>query len=280
MRNYLLILFTVLIFVSISCSKENKNTSIDYQYGVNMTGDYASVQHLMINLSSTYFKVIYDSILFEDGNATIDEANVIYYPDSVYQVKISYPYWGHQDGYGNFRQGVIYLKADNGFFNSDYPVEVHFVNFNMDKDTINADSYIYTYMGETDGVGTFNLKVDNASRTFEDTTGTITFNADLNINVDLLSNSGFKTPDYLNFTGSMDGYCRNENHYNAQLTQAVTYDLSCNWMKLGMVELAYDGVDYYGNVFYSDADVCENWYNLVIEEISFPSKIIKPKWIK
>lgn len=280
MRNYLLILTAVIVFIAFSCTKENKNTSIDYQFGVNLTSDYASAQHLLVNLSSTYFKVIYDSVLFDNGHATIDNANVMYHTDSAYQVKISYPYWGSKDGYGNYRQGEIYLEADYGFFNTDYPVKVHFVDFNMDKDTIRADSYIYKYLGESDGVGTFSLKVLNGSRSFEDTTGTLYVNADLNISVDLLSNAGFKIPDNLNFTGLMDGYSRSENHFDAQLTEAVTYDLNCNWMKLGMVNLSYDGVDYSGTVFYSEPDICENWYNLVIEEISFPSNIIKPKWIK
>ncbi|PLX10854.1 MAG: hypothetical protein C0598_09550 [Marinilabiliales bacterium] len=280
MRNFAFLFLIVITVFAYSCKKEDKNTSVDYQYGVKMTSDYANVQHLLINLSSSYFKVIYDSVLFEDGHNTIDQAYVVYNTDSLYQLTITYPEWGNDDGYGNWRQGQLRFKADSGFFNTDYPVEVFFAEFNMDKDTIRASSYKYSYLSETDGVSTFNLKVIDGSRSFEDTTGVINFNADFNIKVDLSAYSTYQTPYNLYFSGSINGNCRAENNFSAQLLEDVIYDLNCNWMKQGLVDIVFDGVDYTGTINYSDPELCENWYKLSINEISFPSKIIKPKWSK
>lgn len=274
-----LVLITVVLF-SLSCKKENINTSINYNYGVEISSDYASVQHLLINLSSTYFKVIYDTILFTEGHNKIDEAIVSYYPDSTYQIVIYYPYWGSDDGYGNWRQGDILIKADSGVFNTDYPSEIFFSSFNSDKDTIRADSYKYKYLGENNGTANFSMEVVNGSRLFEDTTGIIKFDASFNISIDLGLNNGKIIPGTLYFSGDLSGSSRKGNGFQSETQESIISDLSCNWMKGGMVNVNFSGVDYTGTVVYSDPALCENWYNLEINDISFPSKIIKPKWIE
>lgn len=280
MKNIVILVLITIILFGLSCKKTNNNTSVNYQYGVEISSDYASVQHLLINLSSTYFKVIYDTVLFSAGQNKIDEAIVSYYPDSIYQIVIYYPYWGSDDGYGNWRQGDILIKADSGFFNTDYPSEIFFSNFNSDKDTIKANSFTYEFLGENNDVASFNMIVENGSRSFEDTSGIITFDANLNVDIDFSLYNGNKLPGNLNFSGDMNGLCRNENEFQAQIQEKILSDLSCNWMKNGMVNIGYTGVEYTGTIIYSDPALCENWYNLEIKDISFPSKIIKPKWVK
>ncbi|PLX02720.1 MAG: hypothetical protein C0595_09690 [Marinilabiliales bacterium] len=278
MKKILLFISITIVLINFSCNK-TKNTSINYQYGVEISSDYASVQHLLINLSSTYFKVIYDTILFTEGHNKIDEAIVSYYPDSAYQIVIYYPEWGTNDGYGNWRQGDILIKADNGLFNMDYPSEILLSNFNTDKDTIRADSYIYKYLGENNGTANFSMEVVNGSRSFEDTTGIIKFDANINIDVDLSLNNGNKIPNTLYFSGDLSGTCRNGNGFQSETQESLISDLSCNWMKGGVVYVSFSDVEYSGAVTYSDPALCENWYNLTINDISFPSKIIKPKWV-
>ncbi|NOY49088.1 MAG: hypothetical protein GXO88_00755 [Chlorobi bacterium] len=281
MKRIVYLIALVSVFYLASCKKDNKNTSVDYAFGVEVSSDYVSAQHLLFSLSNTYFKAIYDSNLFASGTATIDGAMINYYPDSTYQLHIFYPDWGQDDGYGNWRQGEIYAQADSGFFKQQFPVEISFVNFNLTKDTISADSYSYSYMGEENGMDKFNLKVVNGSRNFEDTTGVIYFNADLSINIvknDTIS--GSSQPELLLFSGTMDGICRNGDDFSTGSTTDFMSDLSCNWMKSGVVTINFSQVEYSGTIYFSDTSVCENWYNLVIDNIDFPSKIQKPKWVK
>lgn len=280
MKSIIYFLSITLLLFGFSCKKTHNNTVVNYQYGVEISADYANVQHLLINLSSTYFKVIYDTILFTEGYNKIDEAIVLYYPDSIYQIVISYPEWGTNDGYGNWRQGDILIKGDSGFFNVDYPVKIVFSNFNTNKDTIRAESYIYKYQSENNGTANFSMEVTNGSRSFEDTTGIINFDASYNIDVEINEQNGNKTPKMLYFFGEISGLSRNNNEFQAQSQQNMISDLSCNWMKGGIVNVDFSNVEYTGTVFYSDTSLCENWYNLEINDISFPSKIIKPKWIK
>jgi len=279
MKKIIFLILITIVIINISCKKTNNNTSINYQYGVEISSDYASVQHLLINLSSTYFKVIYDTLLFSEGSNKIDEAMVKYYPDSTYQIVIYYAEWGADDGYGNWRQGEILIQADNGFFNVDYPAKIVFSNFNTDKDTIRADSFLYKFQGENNGTANFSMEVIDGSRSFEDTTGIINFDASFNIGVELSLNNGNKIPNTLYFSGDLSGKCRKGNVFQSVTQEDVISDLSCNWMKGGMVKVDYEDVEYSGTVLYSDPSLCENWYNLEINDISFPSKIIKPKWV-
>lgn len=267
-----LMLFLIGILLTALSCKENNNSMIDYSYGVAISSDYASAQHLSISIANTYFKCIYDSTLINTGMATIDEAEVEYYPDSLFQLKIIYPEWGTDDGYGNWRQGEIHIKADGGFFNENEDVDFYFKDFYFTKDTITAHNYSIKYLGDN----SFQMQSDSVCRIIEDTTGIIVFSSQQYFNIILNAN---KTKlEHLVVTGLLEGKSVEGFRFATTTKESIFSDLTCNWMKLGDVEILFDGVDYPGNVFFSDSSVCDNRYNLVIDDVDFPSKIQKPKW--
>ncbi len=245
---------------------------VDYSFGVELSSDYASAQHLSVSLANTYFKCIYDTTLMNTGKATIDGADIVYSVDSLFQLKIIYPPWGTDDGYGNWRQGEIHIKADGGFFNENEDVKFNFESFNFSKDTIVAHDYSIKYLGNTN----FQMLSDSVCRIMEDTTGIIVFNSQQQFNVGL--NASQTMPEQLNISGALQGKSRGGYRFETITKEDIFSDLTCNWMKRGEVEILFDGVDYPGTIFFSDTTVCDNWYNLVIDGVDFPSKIQKPKW--
>ena len=266
-----LIVFIVVIVIFAPSCKKNNNSMVDYSYGVAISSDYANVQHLSISLANTYFKCIYDTALINNGIAIIDGAEVEYSADSLFQLKIIYPPWGTDDGYGNWRQGEIHIKADGGFFNKDENVNLYFENFYFTKDTIVAHNYSIKYLGNN----SFQMLSDSVCRIMEDSTGLIIFNSE-QVFKTILGTNG--QPINLSISGLFEGESREGNHFETSVKEDVFSDLNCNWMKQGEVEILFDSTTYSGSIFYSDPSVCENWYNLVIDGVDFPSKIQKPKW--
>ena len=267
----LMLFLAGIIFFATSC-KKNSNTMVDYSFGVELSSDYASAQHLSVSLANTYFKCIYDTALMNTGHATIDGANIQYSVDSLFQLKIIYPPWGNDDGYGNWRQGEIHIRADGGFFNENEDVKFNFESFNFSKDTIVAHDYSIKYLGNTN----FQMLSDSVCRIMEDTTGIIVFYSQQQFNVGL--DDSQTMPEQLNISGLLQGKSRGGYRFETTTKEDIFSDLTCNWMKQGEVEILYEGVDYSGTMFFSDTTVCDNWYNLVIDGVDFPSKIQKPKW--
>lgn len=259
-----------------SCKKD-KNTMVDYAYGVNLSSDYVNVQHLSISLANTYFKAIYDTALINNGISEIDGAVVTYFPDSAYQLKITYPYWGTDDGYGNWRQGQIQIKADNGFFDENEDANFKFVDFYFTKDTITANNFLVKYLGENHGNDQFQIIGNEVLRTMEDTTGQISFNLSQVFTVFLNANNQF-IPEKLLISGSMKGISRLGDKFESSTQSDIFSDLSCNWMKSGEVDVLFDNSEFSGKINYSDISECKNWYNLVIDGIDFPSAIEKEKF--
>ena len=266
-----LVLLLVGIVMFTSSCKKNNNTMVDYSYGVAVSSDYANVQHLSISLANTYFKCIYDTALINNGIATIDGAEVEYSADSLFKLKIIYPPWGNSDGYGNWRKGEIHIQADDGFFNINEIVKFHFDNFSFTKDTIVAHDYSIKYLGNN----SFQMLSDSVCRIMEDSTGVVVFNSGQIFNIALNANN---QPNSILVSGLLDGISREGHRFETSVKEDMFSDLNCNWMKQGEVEILFDSVDYSGSMFYSDPSVCENWYNLVIDDTDFPSKIQKPKW--
>ena len=266
-----LIVFIVGIVTFATSCKKNNNSMVDYSYGVAISSDYVSVQHLSISLANTYFKCIYDTALLNNGNAIIDGADVEYFVDSLFQLKIIYPYWGTDDGYGNWRQGEIHIKADGGFFNENENVKFHFEKFYFTKDTIVAHDYSIKYLGNN----SFQMISDSVCRIMENSSGLIVYNSEQVFKIVLGTNG---KPINLSVSGLLEGKSREGYHFESMVKEDVFSDLNCNWMKQGDVEILFDSITYSGSVFYSDPSICENWYNLVINEVDFPSKIQKPKW--
>jgi len=266
------VLASGLLLFSIGC-KKTENTMIDYDHGVGVASDYTSAQHLSTSIANTYFKAIYDSALMITGRSDIDGAVVKYLPDSVFQLKIIYPYWGVDDGYGNWRQGEIHIKADGGFFNENENAKFYFENFYFTKDTIVAHDYSLKYLGNN----SFQMVSDSICRILEDTSGVIVFNSQQIFTVILSDGNEFQ-PEYLNISGLMNGITREGFGFRTSVNTDIVSDLTCNWMKQGEVEIIFDSVDFDGTVIFSNISVCENWYNLVIDDVDFPSSIQKPKW--
>ncbi len=268
----LIILALLLVFTS-SCKKRTENTMVDYSYGVKVSGDYALAQHFSISLANTYFKCIYDSALMEGGHSIIDAANVYYSVDSVCQLKIIYPEWGANDGYGNWRQGEVHIKADGGFFNTAQDVEFVFDKFNFRKDTLTAHKYSIKYMGGS----LFQLLAEDVSISMEDTTGIITFNSVQQFDVELGAGN-WPEPQSLSISGIFNGTTRFGEPFETNASGAIKSDLVCNWMKEGAVDISFANVGYQGLINFNEPSECENRYMLIIDDLHFPSKIRKPKW--
>jgi hypothetical protein len=269
-------LFFGIIVVGGACRKD-ENTMINYHYGVGVTSDYVNVQHLSISIANTYFRAIYDTTLMNNGETSIDGATVNYFPDSTYKMKIIYPFWGSDDGYGNWRKGEIYIQADGGFFDENKNAKFTFQNFSFAKDTVVAHDYSIKYLGKDDGNDKFQMNSNGVKRIMEDTTGAILFNSFQNFTVILSTENQF-VPEKLLISGLMNGTTRSGGKFESSINSNVISDLHCNWMKEGEVEIAYDSVAFTGMVVFSDEIDCKNWYNLVIDGIDFPSSIEKPKW--
>lgn len=269
--------FLIGFAIFIGSCKKDKNTMIDYNYGVNLSSDYVNVQHLSISLANTYFKAIYDTALISNGTSEIDGATVTYCPDSVYKLKITYPSWGSNDGYGNWRQGQIQIQADGGFFDENENAKFKFVNFYFTKDTITASEYSVKYLGSSQGNDQFQIVGDEVYRTMEDTTGNISFNSSQFFTVVLNANNKF-VPENLLISGSIKGISRLGYMFEATTQYEIISDLSCNWMKSGEVEVLSDSSEFQGKITYSDISECNNWYSLLIDGIEFPSAIEKEKF--
>jgi len=268
----LVVLALLMVFVS-SCKKRTENTMVDYSYGVGVSGDYALAQHFSISLANTYFKCIYDSTLMESGHSIIDEAHVYYSPDSVYQMKIIYPEWGNNDGYGNWRQGEVHIRADGGFFNTAQDVEFVFDKFNFRKDTLAAHNYSIKYLGGS----SFQLLAEDVSISMEDSTGIIVFNSAQQFDVEL-GVGNWPEPQSLSISGALNGATRLGEPFETNAGGAIKSDLSCNWMKEGEVNISFAKVGYQGLINFNEPSECENRYMLIIDDLHFPSKIRKPKW--
>lgn len=268
-------LFIGLIFTNISCKKDN-NTMVNYDYGVVVTTDYASVQHLNISIVSTYFKAIYDTVLMNTGISNIDGALIEYSPDSLFQLKIIYPDWGNDDGYGNLRQGEINITANGGFFSVDENAKFYFNNFYFTKDTITADLFEIKYIGREESNEKFQIITDNEKRHFVDSTGSIVFSSIQNYTVTFNDTDQYK-PENLLISGSLNGISRNDGLFQSTSKVDLLSDFECNWMKQGEIEILIDESEFDGTVFFSNPEECENWYNLVLDGIDFPSAIEKPK---
>ena len=273
------LLAVVIVITSLaSCRKNKNNSSINYEYGVEISSDQVSAQHLLFSLSSTFLKVVYDSSIYENTYVMIDGARAYYTPDSANQFFLYYPPWGNDDGYGNWRQGFIRIKADSGFFNEQFPAQMTFENFNLTKDTITADNFQFTFIGSYNESDGFRLEVDSCRRCFEDTTGIISFSATQNLSV--FKSDSLLNPESFFMGGQMNGISRLGNGFEMKTDEDFSGDFICNWMKNGVSTITFNEVNYTGTVTYSDTSVCENWYNLNIDGIDFPSKIQKPKWVK
>ena len=270
------IVFSVVIISLFSSCKVNTNTYVDYSVGVDLTSDYASVQHLNISLANTYFKAIYDTALLNNGEANIDGAIIKYMPDSLYQLKIIYPYWGAEDGYGNRRSGEIHIQANDGFFSVEQNVVFNFRDFNFTKDTIKASLFKVIYSGSNEQNDVFQIITEDESRSMEDSTGVIVFNSVQDFTIKLNESNPTIVDEFL-VSGKLNGISRSGSDFQSLVVTELLSDLECNWMKNGIVDLTFDEVSYAGQVFYSDSSVCENWYNLIIDSFDFPSKIQKPK---
>lgn len=269
------VLLSSLLLLSTGCRKDN-NTMVDYDYGVVVTTDYASAQHLNISIANTYFKAIYDTLLMSTGRSEVDGALVKYLPDSSFQLKIIYPDWGKDDGYGNWRQGEIHIEANGGFFNVDESAKFYFSNFYFTKDTVKADLFEIKYLGKDGGDDNFQIITENEQRIFVDSTGSIIVNSQQNYKVKFSDTNQYK-PEYLLISGGFDGVSRNDGSFNTTVKNEISSDLQCNWMKQGEIEIIFDDADFDGKVFFSNPEVCENWYNLVLDGVDFPSSIQKPK---
>jgi len=266
------VLLSLGVLLSTSCKKTNENNIVNYDYGVKSTSDYASAQHLSISLANTYFKAVYDTSLINTGTSSIDGADVKYYPDSVFQLRIIYPSWGRDDGYGNWRQGEIHIQANGGFFNEDANTNFLFVDFSFTKDNIIAHNYSVKYLGEN----SFQIIGDSVCR-FIDTTGVIVFNSQQIYTV-ILSDTNEFIPDQLQISGLLNGKSSAGSLFETSVNVDIISDLKCNWMKQGELGITYDSLEFPGTVYYNDISVCENFYNLIIDEVDFPSEIQKPKW--
>lgn len=267
-RLIIMLLFTT-AFVS-SCHKEN--TSFDYNQTIETVSDYVEAQQMTNLLLNTYFKSITDSILFADGTAEIDGADVSYSSNPA-KIIIEYPHWGRDDGYGHFRQGIYEVTTESGFFDSLAVVNFAFINFFYDYDSIIIGNLSITNSGTTTNDNNiFNVVANNVLRKFHDTTGYIKYNVEQSyIRIKDSSSPYYSDNDHFEITGNLSGLARNGHTYNSttQDTSSLMVYYSCRWIRGGITEVELPEFIHNATVNFNNGGECLNQYSIITNETLF-----------
>jgi hypothetical protein len=274
------LLVFIILFVSIvtvtSCNKD-KNTFVSYNYGVESAREYVYAQQMMTQLMATYFKSINDSVLLADKKATIDGATVYLKLDTVPNaLRIEYPWWGADDGYGHWRQGVYEAYTADGYQQADATINFEFINFFWDKDLLMVDSLKILNLGKTDGKNDeYSVGANKIELIYSDTTieNPYTFVMDQSFTVLKKAGSIFTTAkDSLGVFGSLNGQTASGLEFDAQATADSTmlFSFSCDWLKQGFVSVTTVNFPYVSNIYFPEADTCANQYLIEIDSNPFP----------
>jgi hypothetical protein len=276
-NKFLAFLFLVVAIFSVTSCNKDKNTFVSYNYGVESAREFVYAQQMMTQLMATYFKSINDSTLLADNTAAIDGATVYLLLDETpMRLRIEYPWWGADDGYGHFRQGVYEAYSMDGYQKVDAIVNFEFIDFLWDKDSLRVDSLQIHNLGKTDGKNfQYNLNVSNIKLIYADSTILNPYTFVMDQSFILMKESGTiytSTKDSMAIFGSLNGLTAAGLEFAAQgvADSTMLFSFSCDWLKQGIVQVNTVDFSYTSNIFFQEADTCANQYLIEIDGNPFP----------
>ncbi len=273
---YTVILLAV-VLVWGSCHKE-QNSWFNYNDGIESSKTFVYSEQMMIDLMKTYFKSIGDSLLLATGKSNIDGANIYYIdaaPDK--QIRIVYPEWGNDDGYGHWRMNSYEATTPADFNAPDALVTFTFSNFLYDKDPLTVKKMTLQSMGKPDGINDqYHLVANEVKRFLPDTTGFVQFEMDQYF-------LRFKDPSGMYFTvsdsfaiwGSLIGITDQGLSFDTSIEpdSVLMNQYTCNYLKKGPATIHTDGFKYESYVYFPGDDTCPNQFVTVINKNYFPYPI-------
>lgn len=269
-------MLVVTVFSVSSCNKD-KNTFVSYNYGVESAQQFVYAQQMMTQLLATYFKSINDSILFADNKATIDGASVYLVLDEIpMRLRIEYPWWGADDGYGHYRQGVYEAYTTDGYQDVDGIVNFEFTDFLWDKDSLRVDSLRVLNLGKTDGKNfQYGIEVSSAKLIYSDTTMQNPYTFAMDQSFTVIKEAGTiytSAKDSMAIYGSLNGLTAAGLEFDAQgvADSTMLFSFSCDWLKQGIVQIQTVNFPYISTVYFQEADTCANQYLIEIDNNLFP----------
>ncbi len=279
------------MFFSVLSCRKNDNTSISYQEGIETSRSFVSGQHLMTLLLNTYFKSITDSVLMVDGKNNIDGAVVTFESNVPQKLRIKYPDWGADDGYGYRRAGTYealtatFFNDPQGIIDFDFTdfVYVYTKNDSPYPDSLWVGQMAINNLGKPNGTDNqYLIEVENSRYVYGDSTGVLTFNMEQYF--ERLKEPGtvyYSPNDKFNIWGGMTGTSANDYDFEAIINSEnyLRNEFSCNWLKRGPTIInserfkyeslvCFPGVDSCQNELLSDS--CENQYVVIVDENPFP----------
>lgn len=264
-----------MLFVS-SCNKNN-NTFVSYNYGLESAQQFVYAQQMMTQLLTTYFKSINDSTLLADNKASIDGATVYLKLDETpKKLRIEYPWWGIEDGYGHWREGVYEAYTTEGYQVDDAVINFEFIDFSWDKNLLLVDSLKVTNLGKTDGKNyQYSVNMAKATLTYADTTVANPYTFVMDQSFTVLKEEGTvytSLQDSLAIFGSLNGLTASGLEFDAQsvVDSTMIFSFSCSWLKQGITQLTTANFPYLSTVYFPDADTCVNQYLIEVDNNPFP----------
>ena len=273
----LMIVLVAMLFTS-SCNKNN-NTTVSYQPGIQSAEHFVYGQQMMIQLMCTYFKAIGDSILFAEGYARIDNADVnLITWETLLRLKFEYSWKdGTGDGYGHIRKGIYEAYTPESFHDIGSVIDVKFTDFLYDGDSVFVDSFRIENLGKVDGKNEqFEISVKTVSVQYPDSVSIYSYSFNEKFTLMKAQGTTYSSPkDSLELFGSFNGSTPQDVQFDAECIQDSTllYTYSCNWLKNGVVSIETKDFPYLSTAYFSEPDTCENLYMIVIDNNLFPKEI-------
>jgi hypothetical protein len=262
----------VLITAIFACQKQN--TQVDYNDGVAGARNYVFAQQMMVQLLDTYFKSLTDSSLIVDDRSKIDGADVYYYPPPEERILIEYPTWGSDDGYGHWRINSYEAIPRTSFDDPEAVVDINFIDFLFDKDTLDVQNLVIQSLGKTDGQNDhFKISANNVSLTYRDTTGTMSFSFDQEYAKIKDQSTVYTSPnDEYKISGKLSGTSKDQLVFQGTIPadSVITNSFSCTWLKGGRVVIQVERFTFPTFVYFSDLDNCVNKYEIYVDDNPFP----------
>lgn len=274
MKLKLLFISGLMLLVFFSCKKEN--TRYSYQTGIEGAQSYVEAQQFMTQILNTYFKSLTDSVLKVDGKSKIDGADVYYYTDPE-RLAFKYPWWGNDDGYGQWRANSFEAVPRTTFEDEEVIVDVFFYDFQYNHDTINVKNMLINHLGRVDGVNEhFQVSCEQVENIYADTSGVSLFSFDEGFVMYKDQSTIYTSPeDEFSISGMLNGTSKNSVIFNSLVDpdSLLLNNFSCNWLNTGKVDISVDQFNYDAHVYFSEKDTCQNQYLILINDNPFPYPI-------
>jgi len=241
------------LFALSGCKK--KDSSCDLSPNVNVADDIVFLQRGLFHTFNLLLKANLDSMIMKNGYGTIDQASISY-NHTIRKFEIRYNSKTCADS--TCRNGIIIVKLSGDFFTPGTFGAVSFQNYSEDyRGFTGKDSLVNQGMA-AGGLLSYASFINNLVVT-KDSSNSTYWNSGFVYHIpppvkDLPGNVSAFT-----ISGSGNGISSGTYHFSFQITNSLVNDLSCPWIRQGVMDVSVPDVDITsGTVEYVNRDTCNN----------------------